>query len=193
MWQSIASSMWTVIEYNLGIIAASMPALRRPLAAIFPFFLGQSRNSSKNTDDESPVDSREKMSGLTRAPSTVSTASTRTSLNDRRIHTLKAKNEAYRSGMRTEYFEGGSGEFDFDFVKQGELEPIPAVPISVAPYVAPPRPAAVRRGSSQGDLVSTRDWQRGGIWKTTEVDVEPESQPGSQRESLKDHMRNFPM
>ncbi|KXL44239.1 MAG: hypothetical protein FE78DRAFT_120685, partial [Acidomyces sp. 'richmondensis'] len=37
MWQSINSSMWTIIESNLGIICASMPALKRPLSALFPW------------------------------------------------------------------------------------------------------------------------------------------------------------
>jgi hypothetical protein len=36
MWNSIPSSMWTVIESNLGIICASMPALKRPISVIFP-------------------------------------------------------------------------------------------------------------------------------------------------------------
>jgi len=35
-WNSIASSMWTVIESNLGIICASMPALKRPISILFP-------------------------------------------------------------------------------------------------------------------------------------------------------------
>lgn len=40
-WNSIGSSMWTVIESNLGIICACLPALRRPLGLIFPYISGR--------------------------------------------------------------------------------------------------------------------------------------------------------
>ena len=33
--------MWTVIESNLGIIVACMPALRRPITLFFPMLLGK--------------------------------------------------------------------------------------------------------------------------------------------------------
>ncbi|EEP76478.1 predicted protein [Uncinocarpus reesii 1704] len=36
-WTNIGSSMWTVIEINLGIICACMPTLWRPLSRIFPW------------------------------------------------------------------------------------------------------------------------------------------------------------
>lgn len=47
MWQSINSSMWTVIESNLGIICASMPALKRPLSIFFPWLFAK----ATRTDD----------------------------------------------------------------------------------------------------------------------------------------------
>ncbi|THC99528.1 hypothetical protein EYZ11_000988 [Aspergillus tanneri] len=40
-WNSIGSSMWTVIESNLGIICACLPALRRPLAFVCPRLFGK--------------------------------------------------------------------------------------------------------------------------------------------------------
>jgi hypothetical protein len=56
MWQSIASSMWTVIESNLGIIVACMPALRPLIVRFFPLLLGKigrttARESKKNKHD----------------------------------------------------------------------------------------------------------------------------------------------
>lgn len=44
-WNSIGSSMWTVIESNLGIICACLPALRRPLGVIFPYISGRVNRS----------------------------------------------------------------------------------------------------------------------------------------------------
>jgi hypothetical protein len=41
MWQSIDSSMWTVIESNLGIICASMPAFKQPLSIVFPWLFAK--------------------------------------------------------------------------------------------------------------------------------------------------------
>ena len=40
-WNSIDSSIWTVIEENLGIICASMPALKRPMQHFFPLVFGR--------------------------------------------------------------------------------------------------------------------------------------------------------
>ena len=37
--------MWTVIESNLGIICACLPALRRPLGFIFPYISGRVNRS----------------------------------------------------------------------------------------------------------------------------------------------------
>ncbi|KAF3407167.1 hypothetical protein DPV78_000178 [Talaromyces pinophilus] len=42
-WNSIGSSMWTVIEANLGIFCASLPAFRSALASFFPTFFGRNR------------------------------------------------------------------------------------------------------------------------------------------------------
>ena len=50
MWQSIDSSMWTVIEFNLAILVACMPAFRSPIAHAFPFLVGRGR---KTTDPPS--------------------------------------------------------------------------------------------------------------------------------------------
>jgi hypothetical protein len=160
MWQSIDSSMWTVIEYNLGIIAASMPALRRPLAAMFPILLGRRGGSSAHQIyDECDRN--------TRAPSTVSTASTKAShfsLGGRahaddmssemkEMSIEDQKGERYRSGMRTEMFDVDSFDFDLEECERVRAE--------------------------HGDLVSVRDWQNNGILKTTEVSVEPESNRSS--------------
>ena len=54
MWQSIASSMWTVIESNLGIIVACMPALRRPIAAFFPKLLGKMGRTTAHPSKRAP-------------------------------------------------------------------------------------------------------------------------------------------
>ncbi|KAK2800272.1 hypothetical protein FQN51_006180 [Onygenales sp. PD_10] len=40
-WNSIGSSMWTVIESNLGIICACLPALARPISRISPTIFGK--------------------------------------------------------------------------------------------------------------------------------------------------------
>lgn len=50
--------MWTVIESNLGIIVACMPALRRPIRTFFPTLLGKmgnttARRSGKHTNGNS--------------------------------------------------------------------------------------------------------------------------------------------
>lgn len=54
MWQSIDSSMWTVIESNLGIIVACMPALRRPIAMFFPMLLGKMGRSAAHDSKRYP-------------------------------------------------------------------------------------------------------------------------------------------
>jgi hypothetical protein len=54
MWQSIDSSMWTVIESNLGIIVACMPALRRPIAMFFPLLLGKMGRSTPHGSKKYP-------------------------------------------------------------------------------------------------------------------------------------------
>ena len=54
MWQSIASSMWTVIESNLGIIVACMPALRRPIAMFFPMLLGKMGRTTAHSTTRQP-------------------------------------------------------------------------------------------------------------------------------------------
>ncbi|EER23655.1 hypothetical protein CPC735_050250 [Coccidioides posadasii C735 delta SOWgp] len=43
-WTNIGSSMWTVIETNLGIICACMPTLWRPLSRFFPWLSSQLTN-----------------------------------------------------------------------------------------------------------------------------------------------------
>ena len=40
-WTNIGSSMWTVIESNLGIICACLPPLWRPLSVAFPRVFGR--------------------------------------------------------------------------------------------------------------------------------------------------------
>ncbi|GIC93624.1 putative plasma membrane protein Pth11-like [Aspergillus udagawae] len=45
-WNSIGSSMWTVIESNLGIICACLPALRPPLSFFFPRLFSRLNKSS---------------------------------------------------------------------------------------------------------------------------------------------------
>ena len=172
MWQSIASSMWTVIEYNLGIIAASMPALRRPFASLFPLLLGRRERSFTHHKwvDEA---------NLTRAPSTISRASTKTSTRhstkpiawyddaygkNNKVMAAPVKDDRHRSGVRTEFFEQESGTFDIDSEK-GECTPKMA----------------------SGDSVSKHDWQTNEIWKTTEVDVEPSS-----RNESRDEYTRFP-
>ena len=46
MWQSIDSSMWTIIESNLAIIVACMPAFRKSLIRFFPFLLSKVRKTT---------------------------------------------------------------------------------------------------------------------------------------------------
>lgn len=47
-WDSIPSSMWTVIESNLGVICACLPALRRPLLFAFSARGGGSISGTTN-------------------------------------------------------------------------------------------------------------------------------------------------
>ncbi|KAJ9617141.1 hypothetical protein H2200_000862 [Cladophialophora chaetospira] len=158
MWQSIPSSMWTVIEYNLGIIAASIPALRRPLAEMFPRLLGRIGGTSA---DRLPGNQG---SYPTRAPSTISTASTKTSRfsssyrgqEDHSFSQVDEKDERYRSGLRTTFYDGS----DHDIEKALE---------------------------ASDDRVATRDFQTPKIVKTVEVDV----RPGSSRNSFNQY-RVFP-
>lgn len=54
-WNSIDSSKWTVIESNLGIICACLPALRRPLASLFPRLFGKfSRVAQSAAPEQEP-------------------------------------------------------------------------------------------------------------------------------------------
>ncbi|KAI9926674.1 hypothetical protein ASPWEDRAFT_722856 [Aspergillus wentii DTO 134E9] len=53
-WNSIGSSMWTVIESNLGIICACLPALRRPLGLLFPRLFGKIHRSSYAAQKSEP-------------------------------------------------------------------------------------------------------------------------------------------
>ena len=54
MWQSVASSMWTVIESNLGIIVACMPALRRAITMLFPMLLEKMGRSTMHSSTRHP-------------------------------------------------------------------------------------------------------------------------------------------
>ena len=154
MWQSIDSSMWTVIEYNLGIITASMPALRRPLAAVFSLLLRRGGSSVDQLRDDYRCNSR--------ASSDISTASTMTSRfsfshMSRDFETLSSlkeveapsqKENPYRSGLRTEFYE--SSEFDFE------------------------------KGGDASNGVSSREFQYNDISKTEEGNTKP----GSARSSV---------
>ncbi|RLL97479.1 hypothetical protein CFD26_106816 [Aspergillus turcosus] len=63
-WNSIGSSMWTIIESNLGIICACLPALRRPLSFFFPRIFSKLHKSSAGAGSHGnpslPVDSTPK-------------------------------------------------------------------------------------------------------------------------------------
>ncbi|WEW58663.1 hypothetical protein PRK78_004131 [Emydomyces testavorans] len=48
-WTNIGSSMWTVIEANLGIICACMPALWRPLRCFLPWLSSHLKSSKYGT------------------------------------------------------------------------------------------------------------------------------------------------
>ncbi len=153
MWQSIPSSMWTVIEYNLGIIAASIPALRRPLATLFPRILGRTSGSSGNRLPSDDLYTRHP-----RVPSTVSTASTKHSWplrsshrdqqDDTYDHSLfEEKDDRYRSGMRTEIFENS----DIDVSEKA------------------------MKAVNDGVPMPERSYQNNEIVKTVEFDVRPGS------------------
>lgn len=45
--------MWTIIESNLGILCASLPAFRRPLANFFPAVMGRIRGTTYNSNSRS--------------------------------------------------------------------------------------------------------------------------------------------
>ena len=107
MWQSIGSSMWTVIEYNLGITTACLPALRRPLAALFPAILGRTSHSwgshttaqRNNTDDSFSTDN----SAGRFYRSSVHAVGHPDHLDDKM--TQISRDQRYRSGMRTETYD----------------------------------------------------------------------------------------
>ncbi|KEF57064.1 uncharacterized protein A1O9_07254 [Exophiala aquamarina CBS 119918] len=107
MWQSIGSSMWTVIEYNLGITAACLPALRRPLARLFPALLGRTSHSwdsnptveRNNTNNSFSTDS----SARRFQRSSVHAVGHPDHLNDKMSQI--SRDERYRSGMRTETYD----------------------------------------------------------------------------------------
>jgi hypothetical protein len=107
MWQSIGSSMWTVIEYNLGITTACLPALRRPLATIFPTLLGR---GSRNWDSN-PTIQRENMTNSFSTDdstrrfyrSSLHAVGYPEHLDDKM--TQPSRDERYRSGLRTETYD----------------------------------------------------------------------------------------
>lgn len=128
MWQSIGSSMWTVIEYNLGITTACLPALRRPLASIFPALLGR---GSRNWDSNPTVKRGNTISS-------VSTDDSRRRFYRSSLHavgrpehlddqmTEKSRDERYRSGLRTETYDfttdgRRSSEFQEDILREFPL------------------------------------------------------------------------
>lgn len=53
-WNFIDRGMWTLIEANAGIIGACLPALRQPLARIFPNFFQSTVKNSNYNDDRTP-------------------------------------------------------------------------------------------------------------------------------------------
>ncbi|KAE8376097.1 hypothetical protein BDV26DRAFT_266391 [Aspergillus bertholletiae] len=62
-WNSIGSSMWTVIESNLGIICACLPALHRPLVFAFPRLFSRFQRSWVYESQSQLRDSRAKRVG----------------------------------------------------------------------------------------------------------------------------------
>ncbi|KAM0248121.1 hypothetical protein ACHAQJ_009591 [Trichoderma viride] len=53
-WNFIDRGMWTLIEANSGIIGACLPALRQPLARLFPHIFGSTAKNSNYQDDRTP-------------------------------------------------------------------------------------------------------------------------------------------
>lgn len=53
-WTNIGSSMWTVIETNIGIICACMPTLWRPLSLLFPWLSSQITHNKYGTGQSLP-------------------------------------------------------------------------------------------------------------------------------------------
>lgn len=107
MWQSIGSSMWTVIEYNLGITTACLPALRRPLAAVFPALLGR---SSRNWDSNPTIQRGNTINSFSTDDSTrrfyrssIHAVGYPEDLDDKM--TQPSRDERYRSGLRTETYD----------------------------------------------------------------------------------------
>jgi 1-acylglycerone phosphate reductase len=45
-WNFIDRGVWTLIEANLGIIAACLPVLRQPMGKLFPRIFGSTKKSS---------------------------------------------------------------------------------------------------------------------------------------------------
>ena len=112
-WHIINSRMWTVIEYNLGVILAGVLALRLPMITIFPGLLSQ-RSDSKNSFTNSTYSNT---TMLQRDNTVSSTNSDRPFIRDQNTLSFHAvgypehfddktthssRDERYRSGMRTE-------------------------------------------------------------------------------------------
>ncbi|PNP56596.1 hypothetical protein THARTR1_03292 [Trichoderma harzianum] len=53
-WNFIERGIWTLIEANAGIIGACLPALRQPLARIFPRFFESTMKNSNHNDNRAP-------------------------------------------------------------------------------------------------------------------------------------------
>jgi hypothetical protein len=53
-WNFIDRGMWTLIEANSGIIGACLPALRQPLARLFPHIFGSTAKNSDYQEDRTP-------------------------------------------------------------------------------------------------------------------------------------------
>ncbi|KAL7958605.1 putative PTH11-typeG-protein-coupled receptor [Trichoderma compactum] len=53
-WNFIDRGMWTLIEANEGIIGACLPALRQPMARIFPRFFESTMKNSNHNDNRTP-------------------------------------------------------------------------------------------------------------------------------------------
>ncbi|KAL7797373.1 putative PTH11-typeG-protein-coupled receptor [Trichoderma ceciliae] len=53
-WNFIDRGIWTLIEANTGIIGACLPALRQPLARLFPRIFGTTVKNSNYQDDRTP-------------------------------------------------------------------------------------------------------------------------------------------
>lgn len=128
MWQSIGSSMWTVIEYNLGITTACLPALRRPIASIFPALLGR---GSRNWDSSPTMQRGNTVNSISTEDSTrriyrssLHAVGRPEDLNEKMTHA--SRDERYRSGLRTETYDfttdgRRSSEFQEDILREFPL------------------------------------------------------------------------